>query len=231
MRHPETCVWFLKSEKFRTWEAERQMTLFCQGVLGAGKTVLTSVVVDYLHSKYSKNNTCTIALAFVYFSHDQQKEQKCEEILYSVLKQLLRKSVSPPEEVVSLYNNHKVKAILPTLGEVSTALRATASTFQRVFIVIDALDECDTAEKDLLLPHLFRLRDECHANLFFTARPLPNIRKNLKGSIIQNVRAQDQDIETYVRHKVDQTMQLVLEESPQLKDQIVAVIVKESDGM
>lgn len=98
-------------------------------------------------------------------------------------------------------------------------------------MVIDALDECNTAEKDLLLPHLFRLRDECHANLFSTARPLPNIRENLKGRIIQNVRAHDQDMKAYVRHQVDQAMQLVLEEIPQLKDQIVAVILKQSDGM
>lgn len=37
--------WLLESIEFREW-LEEEITLFCQGILGAGKTVFTAIVVD-----------------------------------------------------------------------------------------------------------------------------------------------------------------------------------------
>lgn len=73
------------------------------------------------------------------------------------------------------------------MEEVSTTLRATASTFQKVFIIMDVLDEYNEEEKNLLLPQLFRLCDECRANLFFTVRPLSIIQAKFKGCITKVV--------------------------------------------
>jgi hypothetical protein len=54
-RQPETGNWLLESEKFLGWLAGRKQTLICPGIPGAGKTILTSIVVDFLYSKYGND--------------------------------------------------------------------------------------------------------------------------------------------------------------------------------
>ncbi|KAI9876586.1 MAG: hypothetical protein M1830_006164, partial [Pleopsidium flavum] len=53
-RQPDTGQWFLDTAGFRDWlEAEEASCLWCCGVPGAGKTVLTSMVVEHV-TDYSK---------------------------------------------------------------------------------------------------------------------------------------------------------------------------------
>ncbi|KAF2182132.1 hypothetical protein K469DRAFT_520620, partial [Zopfia rhizophila CBS 207.26] len=50
-----TGQWLLDSKEFQTWLKTSNQTLFCLGILGAGKTILTSIVVDDLIIQ-SQNN-------------------------------------------------------------------------------------------------------------------------------------------------------------------------------
>lgn len=46
-RHKGTGQWLLASHKFREWLSIKKRTLFCQGMPGAGKTIIVSTVIDY----------------------------------------------------------------------------------------------------------------------------------------------------------------------------------------
>jgi hypothetical protein len=52
-RQMGTGQWLLDSTDYKQWVAAIQQTLFCPGIPGAGKTILTSVVVDDLHERLS----------------------------------------------------------------------------------------------------------------------------------------------------------------------------------
>ncbi|KAF8184574.1 hypothetical protein K438DRAFT_1837510 [Mycena galopus ATCC 62051] len=41
-----TGKWFLESEKFMQWKSERGQVLWCQGIPGAGKTVIWYAALD-----------------------------------------------------------------------------------------------------------------------------------------------------------------------------------------
>jgi hypothetical protein len=44
-RQPGTGQWFLNSSEYRAWLELVEMTIFCPGIPGAGKTILTATVV------------------------------------------------------------------------------------------------------------------------------------------------------------------------------------------
>jgi hypothetical protein len=61
-RQEGTGQWLLESSKFQDWLRNSGQTLFCPGIPGAGKIVLTSIVVDYLCKSFQDNTT----IAYLY---------------------------------------------------------------------------------------------------------------------------------------------------------------------
>jgi Cdc6-like AAA superfamily ATPase len=135
-----TGQWLLDSNGFQEWLNQSKQKLFCPGIPGAGKTIMTSVVVDYLNKKFQ--NDATIGIAYLYCNFRRQQEQKPTDVLKSLLKQLVQEQSSMPEHVKTLYERHKNKRTQPSLEEISKALQSVIAGYSRSFIVIDALDEC-----------------------------------------------------------------------------------------
>ncbi|UKZ79072.1 hypothetical protein TrVFT333_006823 [Trichoderma virens FT-333] len=115
-----------------------------QGMPGTGKTILTAVVVDNLASQFSHDSS--VGIAYIYFNFWQQEEQTVEDLFASLLKQLARGQSSLPASVKDLYNHHKRKGTQPSLDKISKVLQSVIGVYSRVFIVIDALDECQASD-------------------------------------------------------------------------------------
>lgn len=139
-----TGQWLLESVEFQAWVETDQQVLFCPGIPRAGKTILTSIVVDYLYTKFLKD--ANIGIAYLYCNFCRKDEQKAEELLASLLKQLARGLSSLPESVKSLYDSHKDKRTRPTFNEISATLQSVGALYSRIFIVVDALDECQSSD-------------------------------------------------------------------------------------
>ncbi|GAD91457.1 hypothetical protein PVAR5_0027 [Paecilomyces variotii No. 5] len=83
-----TGKWLLESIEFQKFLKEPKQTLFCQGIPGAGKTMLTSIVVDHLDTTYGNDEN--ISLAYIYFNFRRSHEQRMEDMLAGLLKQLVQ---------------------------------------------------------------------------------------------------------------------------------------------
>src|ERR1700686_5109446 len=59
-REAGTGQWLLDSGKFQAWVENKKQTLFCPGIPGAGKTILTSIVVDQLMTRFENDKTIGI---------------------------------------------------------------------------------------------------------------------------------------------------------------------------
>jgi hypothetical protein len=112
-RHKGTGRWLLVSDEFQAWLGTDKQTLFCPGIPGAGKTILSSIVVDYLYTNLQ--NDPNIGLAYLYCNFRRQHEQKLEDLIASLLKQLVQGQSSVPDSVQTLYNQHKDKRTRPSL--------------------------------------------------------------------------------------------------------------------
>jgi hypothetical protein len=83
-RQPGTGQWLLNSAECQDWLKADNQTLFCPGIPGAGKTFITSIVIDYLQTNYKSSG-----VAYLYCNIGQQGQQAPETLLGSILKQLV----------------------------------------------------------------------------------------------------------------------------------------------
>lgn len=117
-KQDDTGNWFLESPKLNTWLENRGGILFCQGIPGAGKSMLTSILVEHLLKLYrSSSDDYSVGVAYIYFDYKTKSSWKPESLLASLLKQLCW-GVSPLFEVLELlYNKHMEATTWPSSSE------------------------------------------------------------------------------------------------------------------
>lgn len=229
-RQPGTGQWLLDSTEYSTWLNTDKQTLFCPGIPGAGKTILTSILVDDLCKRYP--NDTSIGVAYVYCNFQQKGEQTAYDLLASLLKQLVQGQSSLPSGVKDLYSQHQAKKTRPSIDEISKALQSVAAIFSRVFIIVDALDECQASNKcrSTLLLEIFNLQAKTKANFFATSRRIPDIERAFKGYPSLEILASDEDVQKYLDSQMSELPGCV-SKRPELQEEIKIKIVKAIDGM
>lgn len=229
-RQAGTGQWLLDSPKFHAWLQADKHTLFCPGIPGAGKTILTSIVVNELTTRFE--NDKSICVAYIYCNFRRQDEQKADDLLANLLRQLAQGRPSLPEDVKSLYDKHKDKHTRPSFDESLKALQSVTTIYSRAFIIVDALDECQAINgcRSRFLSEIFNLQAKSRANIFATSRFIPEITERFEGSMSLEIRANEHDVRRYVDGHMSHLPSFV-GRSPDLQEEIKAKIVKAVDGM
>jgi len=231
-RQKGTGRWLLESDEFLKWRVETKQTLFCTGMPGAGKTVLTSTVVNDLSTMF--RNDDSVGIAYLYCEFNRQNDQKAIDLLLSLLRQLIQRRPPVPENLKSLYEQHSKDDTKPSFGEVSQILEFIVHTYSRAFIIIDALDECQVSEggRNKFLSEIFDLQTKTGVNVFATSRPIPDIIHEFgkQKGISLPVRASDEDIRTYLDPRMLE-LPLFVRRSPSLQEKIKTAVLEAADGM
>jgi ankyrin repeat protein len=230
-RQEGTGQWLLTSHEFHGWLNQDKQTLFCPGIPGAGKTMITSIVVEHLRTKFY--NDASVGIAYLYCNFRRQQEETSEALLLSLLKQLIQDRPLIPDSVKSLYENHKQKRTRPSFGEISKALHSVVNGYSRAFIIVDALDECRVSDGDRkqLLLQIFDIQVRTGASLFATSRFIPEIEKEFKGRSAQlEIRASDEDLQRYLDGHMLRLPSFV-SRSPDLQKEVKIAIINAANGM
>ncbi|KFZ02648.1 hypothetical protein V500_00038 [Pseudogymnoascus sp. VKM F-4518 (FW-2643)] len=231
-RHGGTGKWLLESVEFKEW-IETSKTLFCPGMPGAGKTILTSVVVDELNTRFQDDKS--IGVAYLYCNFRRQHEQRAEELLASLLKQLIQRQRSIPSSVQALYNRSKWKKKQLSFDEIMSSLRSVATTtYSMVFIIVDALDECQVSDngRTKFLDAILNLQAECKTSIhiFATSRFIPEIRERFTDAIQREIVAHPEDVRRYLDGHI-QGLPRCVRQSLDLQVEIKDKISNAVDGM
>jgi Cdc6-like AAA superfamily ATPase len=229
-RQEGTGQWLLDSQEFQDWRDGDGKALFCPGIPGAGKTILTSIVVEHLWAKFQ--NDASIGIAYLYCNFRRQHEQKPVDLLSSLLKQLIQERSSVPEKVKNLYERHKDKRTRPSFDEISKALQSVVTDYSRTFIIIDALDECQVSDggRRELLSNISSLQANTGVNLFATSRFIPEIVNEFGKSITIEIRASDDDVQRYLDGRMSRLRPFV-SRNISLRGEIKTEITNAVDGM
>ena len=94
-RQAGTGQWLLDSTEYQQWTGTTNQTLFCPGIPGAGKTILTSIVVDDLNARF--RDDVHVGIAYLYCNFRRQADQKLEDLLSNLIRQLSQDQSSLPE--------------------------------------------------------------------------------------------------------------------------------------
>ncbi|KAI0593638.1 hypothetical protein F4775DRAFT_586693 [Biscogniauxia sp. FL1348] len=229
-RQAGTGQWLLNSPEYRKWLQCENMTLFCPGIPGAGKTILTSIVVEDLSTAFA--NDKSTGIAYIYCNFKQQETQKVEDLMASLLKQLAQSQSSLPDSVKALHDQHKDRRTRPSLDKILCTLESVALLFSRVFIIVDALDECQAFEgcRTRFLTEVFALQNKSRANIFATSRFIPEIASRFNRSVSLEIRASPEDVRRYIDGHITLLPSFV-HGRPDLQEKIKTEIVNAVDGM
>lgn len=218
----DTGQWLLDSAEFHKWFDTKGGTLLCPGIPGAGKTVMTSLVVSQLSRFQSRD----VGIAYFYCRHSAN--YKHEYILMTLLRQLARCQDYLPRSVKDLHDRFNFAKVQPSRDEISKIFQSFAAQFSRIYIIVDGLDECETVIE--FMEDLFALRAKVEINLFVTSRFIPEIISKFQGSLVLEIRARHGDVRRYLHGCMAQAPDFIKQDL-QLQRDIVLEISAAVDGM
>ena len=229
-RQPGTGGWLLHSQTYKDWLSTDNRTLFCPGIPGAGKTVFASIINADLQERY--HHDPTVGLAHLFCNYRRHSEQTLEALLSALLKQLVEHQVPLPECVVDFHKKPPPKGTLDRIEATMVTLKSVAATYSRVFIAVDALDECSTSHdcRTKLLSSIQSLQKQCHINLLATSRFIPEITEKFKTACHLKIQADNNDVRRYLSENMTRLPGFVQRDEV-LQEEVVSKIVEAVRGM
>lgn len=190
----------------------------------------SSFVVNHLQQNVNRVDT---GVAYIYCDYKAKEKQTLESLLASLLHQLLLHRSTYRDRLVGLYKAHSFNQDRPSISDYTQLLQATVESYDRVYFIIDALDECSEANgtrKDLLT-ELQRLKPA--ANTLITSRDIPSIERLLQDAARIEIRASDEDIKNYVEDRISSSERIAsyVRKSPDLENRILNNISEKASGM
>lgn len=226
-RQEGTAVWFLESNEYRAWIQGSAHTLVCPGQPGAGKTIVAATVIHELQQK--EDLTC-VGIAYLFCHYKRQDEQDTHHFLGALTRQLLFQSKTTPASLTHSYAKHKTRNTRHSQEELMNSLSSLARGFQKVYFVVDALDECGSTVCTELLSMIRRLQVDNNISLLVTTRPLREVLDHVPSCPTLEVRASESDVANYLKARM-QTLPKFVQTDPNLQEKLITAIVAAVAGM
>lgn len=228
-RQEGTGKWFAESPEFANFLQGAKQTLFCPGIPGAGKTMISAIAVDHIRKAFQGDN---VGVAYIYNNYNRQEEQVAIKLVAAILKQLVQGRPLYGEPVTALHKQHAGEGTRPSLAEICISLNSVLNSYSKVYIIIDALDEYsdnDSIRSDLITM-LRTVQTSTNTSLMVTSRPDLGTEKLFQGTPELKIQANDADVKQYVVGRLDRFPKCVRNDK-ELQAEIQDGIVRAVDGM
>ncbi|KAJ7097016.1 hypothetical protein B0H15DRAFT_747863, partial [Mycena belliarum] len=225
---PGTGKWLFSNAQFKSWESGGPQVLWCKGIPGAGKTVISAMVVNYLQAKLQDTDS---GVACIYLNHKEIAAHTLVNLLASIWKQLaVDKPFAPHAH--KLYKHHRARSTSPSVEEVVEILQILIAQTPQLYLVIDALDEYPEQQRWALLDQLSMLLGPT-TRLMITSRPHVQFQDFFPDLVAVDIRATDEDILGYIDKQIRLAPRLSkhVQLQPKLRDEIKSRIASKVDGM
>ena len=230
-KHQEgTGSWLFSDPKFLAWKTGIERVLWCPGVPGAGKTILSSMVIDHLSATFKEPD---VGVVGIYCDYNEFNQMSTPKYIASLLEQLLQKRSIVPVQVRKAFEVHSGRSSYPSLPEYIELLQTQMESFTRVYVIIDALDECTQVNRvrDELFEGVMTLPTS--TSIMVTSRYVPDIEILLEGAVRLDIRAHDEDVYLHVvsRLKAEKNWSRRIRLDAELQSKIACSVVERTHGM
>lgn len=234
-RHKGSGQWLLQRTDYATWKAKAGSFLWLHGIPGCGKTVLSSSIIEDLRHGV----ICHDPLYF-YFDFSDTNKQALDKALRSLIVQLYRHSNSEDVQrpLNDLWKAHGEGMAQPDLDALSKTFQRMIQLGNGVWIILDALDECQPRTKLLQWIKILMDSQKSKVHLLVTSRPEQDIESAItrwayKESIVR-IRSTliADDIQAYILARVREHAGLNRWQShPEIQQEIGDTLTNKADGM
>ena len=210
-KHPGTGMWLVKSTEFSSGLTEANSVLWVRGFAGSGKSVLCSTAIQSVLRH--RGQDCRVAIAFFYFTFNDNSKQDASSMIRSLLLQLSTQLQDNHTDLMNLYQSYKLGLPPPVI--LLEYLRRLIQRFNQVYMLLDALDESPrTGPREFVLNALETVRswNIAHLHLFVTSREELDIEESLGLSINQQINMKnkgiDEDIANFIEGQLHEDRRL-----------------------
>ncbi|KXH50232.1 hypothetical protein CNYM01_08913 [Colletotrichum nymphaeae SA-01] len=234
LRQPLTGLWLTESNStFLKWMGLPHSGLWLSGIPGAGKTILSGVVIEEVLQKSSQS----VAVAFFYCDYKNSESQKLLNILCTIAAQLGQQNDEAFSILEEYYEGLKPESGLhaePEPKELIDLISTIISAFDKVFIVIDGVDECgdNVTEVSEAIGLLFEVSSAASIAVF--SRDEQDIREAIADDFAHiEISAHTEDLELYIRAEMANRRQLrnLSIQNPLFAEEIRRGLVNGAQGM
>ncbi|KAJ2917577.1 hypothetical protein MD484_g2831, partial [Candolleomyces efflorescens] len=222
-----TGMWFIESQAFQRWAEGDLQILWGTGKPGAGKTILSSIVIDYLRKNFDKRKQTPVIFAYCRYT----EKYSATQVFSSWVKQLLQHDRLNMQHIGQQFLSDESEEPRLTNRQLLQFLSAIASAYERIFIILDGLDEAEENDRQQLLDGIRSLPSNVHTLIM--SRPLMSFEYLVPDAEFLDIQAHNEDIERFVETRIDEipTLRAVLRGKDAAKDQLCAAIKEKSNGM
>ncbi|KAH6904768.1 hypothetical protein BKA70DRAFT_1294877 [Coprinopsis sp. MPI-PUGE-AT-0042] len=226
-----TGSWIKRWEMFWLWLSPEWflMILWGSGMPGAGKTILTSIVISILE-EYARASITPICICYIYFRYSDHVNMTVRGCLETLVKQTIERHPHCASLFDEVYGRHVRERTQPSEEELLMLLRRFVGTMSITVYALDALDEAPPEMQLELLEKLASL----DVKLFVTSRPLKALETHFSGAHHFPIVAQAEDITLHITKEISRSADLraVLEKAdPSAQKEIVASVIQNCGGM
>lgn len=178
-RHKDSGLWLPQSQAFAEWKARPGSFLWLQGIPGCGKTILSSSIIEHLKSD------CSQPLLYFYFDFSDADKQVLESVVRSLISQLYCERTDAQKHLDLLFASCNEGRSQPKCEFLCYTLSHMIEQVEEVWIVPNALDECNTRKGSATVGLLAWIRDlvsseQRNIHLLVISRPEQDILSGLE---------------------------------------------------
>ncbi|KAE9363978.1 ankyrin [Stipitochalara longipes BDJ] len=196
-----TGQWIQATNQYKKWyETDEIGDIWIRGIPGSGKSVVAASLIRDL------KNRGDAPLLFFFFRHIIVSNRTPQSLLRDCSFQLLDHSHMLQSSLKKAMKTHPNVNEVP-MDELWKCFSSALSDMEKVYCVIDALDEMESGHASFLADILnLGRRNPRSVKLALTSRQLPHLEAHLKGSCLVDLRLDrknvDRDIATYISHRL-----------------------------
>jgi len=200
-------------------------------------------VIEHIQARIQHAINPTAAVAYMYFDYKDRARLTPEVILAGLIKQLVFRqtdshvnaTLSP--HVMEMYDKMHHQGKRPAMSDLQELFISIAAEFSEVFLIFDALDECNEDERNVLLPFVMRLplarKGDVRFRIMVTGRPYcADMQRAFADAAALELAVipDNGDIELAVKEKLEAAKKS--QRIPaQLELDIVTKVLEKADGM
>ncbi|KAF2677446.1 hypothetical protein K458DRAFT_409664 [Lentithecium fluviatile CBS 122367] len=228
LREENTCRWILRHREWQEWLSGTGNAIWIHGIPGAGKTILASFINEQVESHCASEADRSIHVYF-YFSYRNSGDQTVA-FLGWFLGRLCRQLKHMSPEIQRLHS----RSVAPKPSDLIQAIKKALSDLDFVYLVIDAIDECNTRNELLDILSIFLTdKDFAKIRLLATSRDYADIRVRMEPistCLSMSNPVVSQDILAYAQHEI-QTNSKLRGWPLALRTEIAHSLAEEAHGM
>ncbi|KAJ2933231.1 hypothetical protein H1R20_g3832, partial [Candolleomyces eurysporus] len=188
---------------------------------------LRAIIVDHLEKEFSSQKRVPVIFAYCRYTEKYPTSQ----FLAAWIRQLLEYDPATLRYVSKMFAIHQRQDTSPSEAELYELLSAICTGFEKVYIVLDGLDEAQEDVKIQLLEEINTLPS--NTRTLIMSRPLNTFEYLVRDAANINIEARNEDIELFVEKKIAQMPRLhtMLAGKDGEKHRICKAIKEKSGGM